>query len=788
MQQTLSFGGAQPEWTVSFPTVSDSVREMSLHDDVSLGQFCERPIFHTTYQWPVAGTFSGFSIDPWSIFFGNKRVINRINNYNLLTAKLHVKFVINGNGFYYGSMMADYQPLPNADGIPTTAFIDPMMKIPASQRMNLLIDPTTSQGGELTLPFVWFNDQLSIPEANWDDMGRIYVRELVPLKHSNGATESIEINVSIWATEVNLAIPTSVPSSALVVQAGFDEYGTTSVSVVASAAARAMGMLEGIPVIGPYMKATSMVATAVSKVARIFGYSRPAIIDDVSNMRPRFLGRLAVCDGGDSATKLSVDSKQELSIDPRICGVDVGDELVISTIAAKPSYTTQFLWATSKVKDDFLFNFRVSPLNYVYSAPFFYMTPSAFATLPFKYWRGTMKYRFQVVASAFHKGRLLITWDPNYSVGAPETNVVYSRVVDLAEERDFVVEVGMGQPQGFLVLPNLSATSRFSPVQYTSSTVNDNGVLSVFVLNGLTSPNSTINNDVTINVYTSLDCCEVGEPQDTVIRNMAYQAGFDEPDSDAAPLAESLPTDIVLNKCTESNDMNLVYFGESVVSFRTLLKRYHLHSHMMIKPPTVVTDRVQWGVRNSDVPLSRGAYPNGIHTSVAVTPCNYVTTGFREYLAPAFLCQRGSMRSKYVLSSSGNKFDTFTISRSPNGAGYLNALTSLAAAVTTGTDSAYSKLMTATTASGIAGMEVTIPAHQPVLEVEFPFYRNVRFTPAKDPGFTTPFTTGSNNPHHVIHAVGTLSEPQFLSRYTSVGEDYQLTLFQNVPPMYNFLS
>lgn len=763
---------------------------MGQHDDVSLGQFCERPIFTTTYAWPVAGTFSGFIIDPWSLFFSNPRVINRINNYNLLSANLHVKFVINGNGFYYGSMMADYLPLASSDYVTSANIITIPPAVGASQRMNILLDPTTSQGGEMTLPFTWFTDQLSIPDADWSQMGMISVRELVPLKHANGGTDNIEINVSLWATDVKLSVPTSKPSIALVAQAGFgDEYGKTSVSMVASAAAKAMSMLEGIPVIGPYMKATSMIATAVSKVARVFGYSRPAIIDDVSNMRPRFLGRMAVCDGGDSATKLTVDSKQELSIDPRICGVDAGDELVISSIAARPSFTTQFLWATNKNKDDLLFNIRVNPLTYMYSAPYFYLPACAFAALPFKMWRGAMKYRFQVVASAYHKGRLLITWDPNFSTVTPETNVVYSRIIDLAEERDFTIEVGMGQTRSFLHARSLSATPVYSTTRYTGSLSTDNGILSVFVLNSLATPNSTVNNDITVNVFTSMECAEFGNPCETIYKDMAYQAGFEEGDSDAAPPSESQPINAALNACADSDDINLVYFGESIVSFRTLLKRYSAHSYYFRPPPTTATDRVSWLVNLPDKPYARGNYPTGIHTSVAAAPCNYVATGLLQYLEPAFLCQRGGYRSKYVVSSSGSKFETMTVVRRPDSAGgYLNTLTSLQAAVVTATDSAFSKLATATFPTNMSGAEVTIPSIQPVIEVEHPYQRNIRFSPAKDPGFQSVYNSGGiYNAHHGVYSTGVISAPQVLTRYVSVAEDYQLTLFQGAPPMYNFL-
>ena len=42
------------------------------------------------------------------------------------------------------------------------------------------------------------------------------------------------------------------------------------------------------------------------------------------------------------------------------------------------------------------------------------LPPCAIAALPFRYWNGSMKFRFQVVCSTFHKGRLEIRFDPGF--------------------------------------------------------------------------------------------------------------------------------------------------------------------------------------------------------------------------------------------------------------------------------------------------------------------------------------------------------------------------------------
>lgn len=165
---------------VSLPYVPDWTRDTLFKDvDTSLASFFERPIITRTYTWtPLqVGAFTAI-FNPWTDFFGNPRVINRINNYNLLRSKLHVRFLINGNGFYYGRLMADYLPLPTNDNVTSAATIIAENAIQASQRMKVFIDPSTCCSNELELPFVYYRDGVSIPSAEWSELGSIYVREL----------------------------------------------------------------------------------------------------------------------------------------------------------------------------------------------------------------------------------------------------------------------------------------------------------------------------------------------------------------------------------------------------------------------------------------------------------------------------------------------------------------------------------------------------------------------------------------------------------------------------------
>ena len=85
-----------------------------------LKEFLARPVRISSFAWSesdVTGTKT--SIDPWSLFLNTAIIKKKLDNYAFLRGNLHVEFVVNASPFYYGLMMASYQPLPNFTGSQT---------------------------------------------------------------------------------------------------------------------------------------------------------------------------------------------------------------------------------------------------------------------------------------------------------------------------------------------------------------------------------------------------------------------------------------------------------------------------------------------------------------------------------------------------------------------------------------------------------------------------------------------------------------------------------------------
>lgn len=780
--------------------------------DDTLQNFFSRPIKIQSYSWGT-GTNLFETFNPWQDFWENERVINRITNYNLLRCKLCVKFILNGNGFHYGRAIASYIPLHNNDGFTKDRafFIEDVVE--ASQRPHIYLDPTNSQGGTMCLPFVWPYNALDIPDQDWRDMGDIIIHGMQNLKHANGASDSVTVSVFAWAEDVVMSTPTANEPGALEPQAGeyvpqADEYGTGIISKPASMIAKAAGALSNAPVIGLYAKATQMGASAVANIASAFGYSRPNNLSEIQPYRPTFMGNLANTNYPDSAVKLTFDAKQELTCDTRTFGLDGTDEMQIKSIATRESFLTNFPWAVADTTETLLWNAQVNPViwNHVNigGVDEWHMPACCFATLPFRHWKGTMKYRFQIVASAFHKGRLKVTYDPSYPL-TNEYNTNYTRVIDLAEERDFTVEIGWGQQYPFLLHGTmLNNTSEiFSTTALGSDpTQFANGIISVYVVNELTVPNSTADNDIEINVFVSAgDDFEVANPDDSDLQNLSWYApqsgeytiqagemGENVPDSDNTEMENAPmklePDEMVAAPLTDADHTMDVFFADPVTSLRQIMKRYN-YSKPLVSSSTTGVKLVDYIL--NDFPLYRGYAPDGVNevtTPVDPTDYNFAKTTWINYWTPAFICWRGGIKWKYHLISDSVNQNSYMLAEriaDPESSYSFSDDVIPDASTTVSTRTAF---MTQQVPSAQAGGHVTSAGHNPCLEVEIPFMRNERFAFGKQA--TLNLNLGNDSFFHRLQWKENTSATShtMVNAYTAVGEDFTYGFYTGPPVAY----
>lgn len=657
-------------------------------NDDSLGEFFRRPVQIHQFQWST--TVAAFEdINPWALFIENPRVANRMSNFRCLKGNLCVKVMINGNGFYYGRMICNYIPLPFDDDFTRNRALITQDLVEASQRPHFYLNPTTSEGGELCLPFLWDKDSLGLPDNDYDNMGTLNFRQLNPLRHANGATDPLDITVFAWMENVTLSVPTNANISNLTAQSGTeanfrkkpgakkttftrndvstkkDEYGDGMISRPASIVARLAGKLYSVPYIGPYMKATEVAASGVANIAKIFGYSRPTNVEDIKKYVPKYGTELAISNTADTCSKMSLDVKQELTIDGRVTGAGSTDEMSMNSITTREAYIGNISMSTSDNNGTVLQTITVNPVHGLTvdagatELIEYHVTPAAYVANVFQYWRGTMRYRFQIVASAFHKGRLLIQWDP-FGYSGIEANVAYSQIVDISEDKDFTLDIGWGSPLGWLECDNLiNVGNNFvSGTTAASNTNRHNGVITVSVLNSLSSP-SAGSEPISINVFAATgDDFEFAVPKrfpigtqivDDLQSGLEVQSGHEDGGNtvgaeENSPVAPTTLTSF--GKTSSEYEDSLVYFGEDILSLRTLLKRYSTAGAYTISNDSGLS-YVTYEFRHIP-PHYGGAESLGASVWPGGGNKNFNSNNYISYFSACYVACRGGVRWKAV--------------------------------------------------------------------------------------------------------------------------------------------
>jgi hypothetical protein len=658
LSQNVKFDDQHQTYCVDPSGDMDETMMMQDSNDTDLSDFFKRPILIDQIVWGVGGTMNAIN-NPWSLYFNNPKVINRIANYKLLRAKMHIKVVINGNGFYFGRGMASYHPAAVPDAYATSPLVanDAVIE---SQRPHIFIDPTTSSAGDIILPFYWRYNYMDITRAEWSQMGEMIFRSFNPLKHANGSGDPLIVHVYAWCEEVSYTGLTRVNPSTILPQSGseVDEANAKGfISKPATAIAKAAGRLKSVPSIGKYATATETVAGAVADVARNFGYCRPPVTENPAPRRLHPTSSLALTNVPDTVQKFTTDDKQELTIDPSVVNMPRVDSMNIRDIAGKESYLTKFTWSEGS-NGALLWNSRVQPMLWAETAgpPINYWFPAcAFAAMPFRHWSGSMKFRFQVACSAFHKGRLRVVYDPTNCGTDNLMNVQYTRIIDIADMSDFTITVPHAANRTlipYLKPPDVDTSSIYG-TSALSSSLAGNGAIAVYVEIPLTSPNGTIDNSVEVNVFVSMgDDFEVYNPSNNIQRfGFVPQSGPELVPDEFNTLEYNAPLqmqeDMIGLHLNDDDKVSLVYMGESIKSFRTMLKRYNMFRRDMFS--AVEGYRVYHGIR-PQYPALRGSY-TGDRDFSSTGEYMYVNTILLHWVRHAFQGHRGSIRYKMMANT-----------------------------------------------------------------------------------------------------------------------------------------
>jgi hypothetical protein len=518
--------------------------------------------------------------------------------------------------------------------------------------------------------------------------------------------------------------------------------------------------------------------------------------------KPSPTGNLANVDAADAVNKLSLDTKQELTIDSRTVGLDGGDQMTLESIQTRESYLTSFSMSAADAPDAILWNSYVTPNLFGILNSELHMTPMSMLAQYFSAWQGSIKFRFQVVKSNFHKGRILVRYDPR-SHGATVDNATnYTRVIDLAEEDDFEIEIGWGQNEPFLGCQQANASRvYYGGTRLTSdSEALHNGVIEVNVLNSLVSP--SVDSDIRINVFVSAgEDMKWARPTPDKLRNLHYfpevEALQFEPQSGESDLSGTTgdsatdrptcadPIEKIGDDVDNDHEME-VFWGEVPVSLREIFRRY-VKTRTYVAPIAGAGDVEISNIRTKALPFHSGDDPEGLDLKAGgLIPYNAVITSPIAFFLPCYAGWRGGLRHKWTFNgaSSGTPIVQNYGFVGANGAQTFSQTFTNTLELTKFLSFQRGRFTNAGAAATNLGVNNTI-------ETEIPFYYGNRFNTARIlTADSLPCNSYQITTTQVTLTGQTPGEEQAIAanfdRWDATGEDFTCFFWSGVPIMYNY--
>lgn len=555
------------------------------------------------------------TIYPVDLFFQLKSVMQRIKFVALLSGIMEVEVRITSGVYATGIAKAaiDYRkrPLSSTQAAHQVCSMD-----------GVVINISTKNPVKLRFPVSTLYPYLNISTTPALDrqrlLPRMHIKSLTTFDDSStGTTPTVEYQVFACIKGVNLNTPTAygnadvyVATSAPNPNVGAEATGIFSYP--ASIVEMASKTLSDLPIIGKYMYATSLAASAIKNIAVLFGFSRPPTIE-TSN----YANNLSTSVGPLDVANYTLDPLAEVPLVYDGVGCNECSLTFKETVGRYGMYLVRG-WLSSYGDDQIIATIDVNPTAVHNTNIPFIPTPLAYFSSMYRLWRGSIKYRFTIAANSFVRGKLRLIWCPDANFNqtyytANKSDVLahsYNVLIDLSQatEVEFIIPHGHKQPY----LPILDyANDAGAPHQHI------NGCICVLVEEPLKAPVSTFIAHIMVENAAGEDF-ELAIPSNDIIQRYSpYTNDADvtvnDPYADPAATVYSLAnlparqlneTTMVMTPCgnfdtyvasskdfnnststtvsnqsIHYNNLSAPYFiGEKYLSHRPLLKRFFINS------------------------------------------------------------------------------------------------------------------------------------------------------------------------------------------------------------------
>jgi hypothetical protein len=454
--------------------------------------------------------------------------------------------------------------------------------------------------------------------TTFSTMGTLNIKALNLIAAGTTPAPSIFLSIFAWFEDVELSLPTSLPVQVptLLAQVGNEMSGTLSGNIsntLSNVSVAAAGLSKDAN-LGAIAKQVSWAARLASGVASSFGFSKPTNLE--SNRAVMSLPAKGFTNSNniDYSQKLSMLADNEIRETSGIFSSSV-DEMSIPYVCSKSCILmSNIAWTASEIPDTVLFEYPVAPGASSGAGTIIRPTTLAFVASMFQYWRGGITYRMTAAKTAFHSGRLRVTFHPGvYSTTDPLVyENAYNWIFDLStsSEITFTIPYVSNAPYREVAIEDVA-----SPDLLTER--HSIGIVTITVLNELRVANSSASSTVPLNLWVAGDkdiSFSVPQVRYVPTTDVLLAQIFNETPADISHNEQvvSLSDTMFPKNKMQMTEAEQLVMGEKVVSLRSLIKRFALVNYGKSDPYSNLTRNTFSVPGPYNVPISTTNIYNGI--------------------------------------------------------------------------------------------------------------------------------------------------------------------------------
>lgn len=520
----------------------------------SIIDFLSKPILLTSGYFSSADSNYLYSVNVPSGITSNVLYAKKLSGIAYMRADVVFELRVNATRFQQGRYM---MTCVNTGGVYNSSAINSLLKmkhcnlVTKTQLPHVEIDLASETSCVLKVPYISAFNYLSTTSQTINSVVTIWPYS--PLEPGSGDSTCA---YDLYVHFENIVLSASIVSQSNKRSIAFEEQkkaGTGPVSVFMGQVSRTAGILGRIPLLMPMSMTVGWAADIIGDAAKVWGWSKPTTVNPASLFARQSHTQMTLTDGTFVGHKMGASSLQGVMPHNGVARTNI-DELSIDFIKSQFAWSQTIPWSDSAAAGTQLLTAPLCPSAYntTYGVGRTF-TPVAFLTNFFSLYRGGLKFKFKLVKTEFHSGRLMFAFLP-----VTPTVVLTPPVITLANTDNLVREI--------VDIRTTNEVELTVPFVADRNYIGSNqcyGHLYVFVMNPLIAP-STVASDIQIIV-------EVAGADDLV---------FEQPMSNVRKQVyvpfQSDKTAIAFPTMGASNDSILypkVSIGEHVNSLRQIIKR-----------------------------------------------------------------------------------------------------------------------------------------------------------------------------------------------------------------------